>query len=103
MKPLIAALAFSAFAVSAHATDEPKEILLWPSGAPGSEGKTDKEKIVRNANGERSVSSVHNPSITPYIPPKEKATGAAVIVIPGGGHRVMAIDHEGYNVAAWLQ
>ena len=66
------------------------------------EGKTDKEIVQRGASGERSVYSIHNPSITPYLPPKDKTTCAAVIVIPGGGHRVLAIDHEGYNVAQWL-
>jgi acetyl esterase/lipase len=73
-------------------------ILLWPNGAPGSEGKTAPEKI-----DERGyVSSVHQPSLTVYLPAAGKATGAAVLVIPGGGHRILAIDHEGYNVAAWL-
>jgi len=82
------------------AADE--EIPLWPNGAPGSEGKTDAEIVQRSSNGERSVYRVHHPSITPYLPAKEKATGTAVIVIPGGGHRVLAIEHEGYNVAKWL-
>jgi endo-1,4-beta-xylanase len=48
-----------------------------------------------------SIWSIHNPSLTPYLP-KEKATGTAMLVIPGGGHRVLAITHEGYNVAEWL-
>ena len=81
---------------------EPAEILLWPNGAPGSEGKSAKELIERGTNGEKKVSSIHNPSLTPYLPSKEKASGAAVIVIPGGAHRYLAIDHEGYNVAQWL-
>jgi acetyl esterase/lipase len=85
-----------------RAAEQPKEILLWPKGAPGSEGKTEKEHIELSKSGEQSVSSVHNPSITPYLPSKETATGAAVIVAPGGGHRVLAITHEGYNVAEWL-
>jgi endo-1,4-beta-xylanase len=38
----------------------------------------------------------------PYLPPKESATGVAVIVLPGGGHRNLAIGHEGYNVGEWL-
>jgi endo-1,4-beta-xylanase len=88
--------------VAILAADEPKEIPLWPNGAPGSEGKTEKEFLARGTNGERSVYRVHNPSITPYLPAKEKTTGTAVIVIPGGGHRVLAIEHEGYNVAQWL-
>lgn len=84
------------------ASERPKEIPLWPNVAPGSEGRTDQEVIQRSASGEQSVSSIHHPSVTPYLPPNDKAIGAAVIVIPGGGHRVLAIDHEGYNVAQWL-
>ncbi len=77
-------------------------ILLWPNGAPGSEGMNAQETVRLNENGEHIVSSVHHPSITPYLPAKEKSTGAAVIVIPGGGHRELWMDHEGYNVARWL-
>ena len=86
---------FSAFA-------ERAEILLWPGGAPGSEGRTAEEKVVTSAGGERQVSSVHKPSITPFLPPKDKSTGAAVLVIPGGGHRVLCVDHAGAFVAEWL-
>src|SRR5205809_6019837 len=99
-KPFFALLLLLPVAVPA--ASEPTEIPLWPNGAPGSEGKNDKEVVKQGTNGEHSVYRVHNPSITPYLPPNDKATGAAVIVIPGGGHRVLAIDHEGYNVAQWL-
>jgi acetyl esterase/lipase len=78
-----------------------EEIILWPDGAPGSEGKTGGE-AVRLSNGERVVSSVHRPNLTPYLPEKDKATGTAVLVIPGGGHRELWTDHEGHNVAKWL-
>jgi endo-1,4-beta-xylanase len=82
----------------------PPEIVLWPDGAPGSEGKTEPELQVKNAAGEvTSVSRIHRPSLTPYLPDKAKANGAAVLVIPGGGHRVLAIQHEGWNVAEWLR
>jgi endo-1,4-beta-xylanase len=84
------------------AAELPKEIPLWPNGAPGSEGRTEKEVITKSGSGEISVWSIHNPSLTPYLPPKDKATGTAMLVIPGGGHRVLAITHEGYNVAEWL-
>jgi endo-1,4-beta-xylanase len=84
------------------AVELPKEISLWPNGAPGSEGKTAKEVVAKSSSGELSVWSIHNPSLTPYLPAKEKATGTAMLVIPGGGHRVLAITHEGYNVAEWL-
>lgn len=88
---------------SLPAADRPQEIPLWPGGAPGSDGKTMQEAVTTSASGELSVSSIHNPSITPYWPAKDKATGLAILVIPGGGHRVLAITHEGYNVAEWLR
>jgi endo-1,4-beta-xylanase len=76
---------------------------LWPNGAPGSEGKSAPENVTKSASGEISVSGIHRPSLTPYLPAKAKATGTAVLVIPGGGHRVLAITHEGYNIAEWLR
>ncbi len=82
---------------------QPKEIPLWPNGAPGSENnKTIPEKIRVAETGDHVVSDIHNPSITPFFPSPEKATGAAVIIAPGGGHRELWIDHEGYNPAKWL-
>ncbi|MGI8636223.1 MAG: alpha/beta hydrolase [Segetibacter sp.] len=81
---------------------EPKEILLWPNGAPGSEGKTGAEKVRINATGDHLVSNVHKPSITPYIP-ATNASGVAVIIAPGGGHQDLWMDHEGYNPAHWFR
>ena len=91
---------FCACAVAA----EPQTILLWPDGAPGSERKNSASKIpeevVRvNENGEHIVSGIHHPSITAYLPAEDKSTGAAVVIAPGGGHRELWMDHEGYNVA----
>ena len=60
-------------------------IVVWPAGAPGSLG---------NEPGDI-------PTLTPYLPPKEKVTGAAVIVCPGGGYTHLA-EHEGGPVAEWL-
>ena len=87
---------------NASLAQTPREIPLWPNGAPGSEGKTAPEVVAKSDSGELRVSSIHNPSLTPYLPAKDKATGAAVLVIPGGGHRLLAITHEGYNVGEWL-
>ena len=83
------------------AADIPKEIPLWPNAAPGSSGRTQPEIVKTSPSGEISVWGIHHPSLTPYLP-KEKATRTAVLVIPGGGHRNLAITHEGYNVAQWL-
>jgi len=70
------------FAQTANPTADP--ITLFPDGAPGAIGKEPADI----------------PTLTPYLP-KEKATGAAVIVCPGGGYRHLA-DHEGRPVAEWL-
>jgi len=53
--------------------------------------------------GEHVVSSVHRPSLMYFLPRRETATGAAIIIAPGGGHRELWIDHEGYAVAEWLR
>src|SRR5262245_22997764 len=80
MKRLL--LAFCLAAISVFAIDPSAPIVLWPGGAPGSEGKSGPEKVVTSGSGERTVSSVHAPSITPFLPAKEQANGAAVLVIP---------------------
>ena len=84
------------------AAELPQEILLWPNGAPGSEGKTGETKVRIADNGEHVLSNIHKPSLTPYLPAADKATGCAVFVAPGGGHRELWSDHEGHNVARWL-
>jgi acetyl esterase/lipase len=102
MKTFVMAALFAAASALAFAGADPDEILLWPEGASGSEGKSEKDIAIVGRNGERSIYGVHRPSITPFLPGREKANGAAVLVIPGGGHRVLAWDHEGPNLARWL-
>jgi acetyl esterase/lipase len=89
-------------ALVAMAAEQNVVVLLWPNGAPGSEGKTAPEKVRLTPDGERVISSVHQPSITVYLPSKETATGAAVVIAPGGSHVELWVDHEGYAVAKWL-
>ena len=52
--------------------------------------------------GERLVTGVHRPAIVYYPAVAEKATGAAMIIAPGGSHRELWIDHEGHQPAQWL-
>lgn len=59
---------------------------LYPDGAPGAVG----------------TGEDHTPSITPYLPAADKATGAAIIVCPGGGYGGLAMDHEGDQIGKWL-
>jgi acetyl esterase/lipase len=90
------------FALVIAAAEQNVVELLWPNGAPGSEGKPAPEKVRITPDGEHVISSVHQPSITVYLPSKETATGAAVVIAPGGGHAELWVDHEGYAVAKWL-
>jgi endo-1,4-beta-xylanase len=84
------------------AAAQPAAIPLWPNGAPESHPGASQETIRIAPQGDHVVSNVQEPSITPYLPIHDIATGSAVIVIPGGGHSEMWIDHEGYAVAEWL-
>jgi acetyl esterase/lipase len=76
---------FSALSLCAQMPADP--ILLWPSGAPGASGTSDEDK----------------PAITPFLPDASKRNGAAVLVVPGGGFTIRAVDHEGVLVAQWLK
>ncbi len=75
-----------ATALFAQAPNQPKPQLLWPDGAPGALGTSDADK----------------PSITPYLVPEGRGTGTAIVICPGGGYAHLALDHEGAQVAQWL-
>jgi len=65
---------------------EPQTILLWPGGAPGAVGDEDADR----------------PTLTVYLPPADRAVPTGVVVCPGGGYVKLAMDHEGRQVAEWL-
>jgi endo-1,4-beta-xylanase len=48
------------------------------------------------------ITNIQVPALLPFLPPPGQATGAAVIVCPGGGHAFLAMEHEGYAVGSWL-
>ncbi|MCO8122098.1 alpha/beta hydrolase [Stieleria sp. TO1_6] len=82
--------------------DVPQPISLWDTGAPGSEDRKDEAENVDRAPGKCNVTNVHDPSITPYFPATDDATGTAIIIAPGGGHRVLCLGHEGDALAQWF-
>src|ERR1700722_12167686 len=89
------------------AADRGEEIKLWPKGAPGSEGITEAEVSKPSTNPKyngwpSNFTVTHYPSIYVFLPPKEKATGAAMIVASGGGHTQLVIEKEGWEFADWL-
>jgi endo-1,4-beta-xylanase len=80
-------------------------VLLWPEGGPGSKGVEEEEVWVdqgKNGVKDRHVSNVHKPSMLVYLPKPAQATGAAMVICPGGGFNLLAIDKEGSDVAQWL-
>jgi acetyl esterase/lipase len=87
------------FAQLAHAQTE---LRLWPDGAPGSEGWSLPESVTSSPAGDRIITNVRDPSLTVFLPDPAKATGAAVVIAPGGALRALAFDDEGVKVAEWL-
>ncbi len=86
------------FIITAARADEPVVIHLWEKGAPGFESRKDEPEVIKGS----SVSNVHNPSITVFPAPKDKANGAAVIIVPGGGHRQLGFGGEGVEPAKFM-
>lgn len=78
-------------------------LKLWPDGVPGSiknDSYAEKETVATGIPSR--YEKVTEPTLTVFLPPKEKATGTAVLICPGGGYGVLAFDHEGYQIARWL-
>jgi acetyl esterase/lipase len=84
MKTLFALAAGLSLSILSHAEMLPT-VPLWPEGAPGALGGTTNDI----------------PTLTPYLPETNKATGAAMVICPGGGYAHLA-SHEGNDYALWL-
>lgn len=74
-------------------------IPLYRDSIPNSKPAPDDEKSEINKDSVLIISKVSRPTLSIYLAPKEKRTGAAVIICPGGGYWVLAAGHEGADVA----
>ncbi|HVX83274.1 MAG TPA: alpha/beta hydrolase [Phycisphaerae bacterium] len=94
----------------AYVHRHPAEVALWTDGVPGQMANGGPEVVNWRDEIEPTspagvglhfpvVTNIHNPSVTPYLPPQGQATGCALIIAPGGGHMFLSINHEGYDVA----
>jgi acetyl esterase/lipase len=83
---MITLLTFVLFLGVQQPAVDPKVELLWPQGAPGAVGQEPADK----------------PSVTIHAASSDNANGTAVIVCPGGGYGFLAVDHEGKQIAEWL-
>jgi acetyl esterase/lipase len=84
---LVAGLSF--LLPAAAVADSPPTYPLWPQSPQAAD-----------PGDENHAGDV--PTITVYLAPKDKATGAAILICPGGGYGFLATDHEGKQVAEWL-
>jgi acetyl esterase/lipase len=94
---LLAGNAFAADTYGPLTTDAPV-VHLWPNGAPGFESLKDVPEVAVKW----GVARINNPSIAVFLPQPGTSTGAAVVIVPGGGHRHVGIGNEGYDMARWL-
>jgi acetyl esterase/lipase len=92
-----------------HPPADKPTLTLWPSGAPGPQTATgpehDTTRPTDNLIAGRPlmrIGEVADPTITLYSAPADHHTGAAVVVFPGGGYQILAIDLEGTEVCDWL-
>jgi len=110
LSPLVIALSSILFAQKPAWQPEPGHLTmnLWPHGAPGAvtnpapelDATTAKDNVIAGKPVIR-LGNVSTPTLTVYTP-KEKNTGAAIVVFPGGAYRILAIDLEGTEVCDWL-
>ena len=102
MQNLIVLIALTMLSISSYSQNQ-KPVYLWPDQVPGETGI--KHDPVQTPNKDRDVirlTDVTNPSFLVFKPSKETNNGAGVIVCPGGGYEILAINLEGYEIAEWL-
>src|SRR5580698_6724273 len=99
--------AANAFAQVPPVPDQPlasRQVLpVWPGKPPGTQSATPKESVMAVPNTNlHLVRNVTEPTLTVFLPKSGNPAKTAVIIAPGGGFRVLAIDQEGYWVAEWF-
>jgi acetyl esterase/lipase len=98
MKPITLFPLLWFLAIAAPAQDAPRVVPLWPHGAPGFENRRNEPELARDY----WVRNINNPSLTVFLPPPDKATGTAVVICPGGGHRELVFNAEGVDPARYF-
>ena len=80
------------------AAETPVVIPLWQEGAPGFIARKNEPEQAKDY----WIKNIHNPSLTVFVPSKDKANGTAMIICPGGGHRELVFNAEGVEPALYL-
>lgn len=84
-----------------HVEAQDTIIPLWPDGKIPNRIASD-EKEEHHRNGILRISKVQEPTLEVYLPAKQNATGAAMLIFPGGGYQILAYDWEGTDIAKFL-
>lgn len=78
-------------------------LYLWPDKVPGELKAKQAEVVSDNSSGNViRLAEVTNPSLVVFEPAKPNSSGVGIIVCPGGGYNILAVDKEGYEIAEWL-
>ncbi|MBW8687562.1 alpha/beta hydrolase [Chitinophaga rhizophila] len=104
MKKLLYLFLLPVFTMQAFAQQQEKDIIyLWPGAVPGETAP--KKAAVPTSDSSRGVTrltDVTDPIMQVFLPEKGKANGAGIVICPGGGYQILAINLEGYEIARWL-
>src|ERR1700753_719345 len=95
---LIVFMLFVGVPLLSLAQQKPTVIPLWEKGAPGFESRRDEPEVAKDY----WVCNINNPTLTVYLPPKEKANGDGVVICPGGGFSLLVIKPEGVEPAQYF-
>lgn len=98
-KHLLPFIVFMIVATLCNMANAQTIIALYKDRIPNSKPGPDEEKSEINKDSILIISKVSRPTLSIYLPAKEIATGAAVIICPGGGYSILAAGHEGADVA----
>jgi|TARA_B110000495_G_scaffold196806_1_gene206175 acetyl esterase/lipase len=102
MKNILAIVA-SLFVAGQTLAQGNKTIYLWPGQVPGeTEAKHDPVQTDNTSGNVIRITDITNPALIVYEPEESKKNGSSVIVCPGGGYSILAVDKEGYEIAEWL-
>ena len=100
MKQIVLSLC-SMFFCSAFVYAQQDSIYLYPGGVPGAIKKNIPEKVTVNPqDGVTVTGNIQTPLLYVHLP--KKSNGTSVLICPGGGYFVLAMDHEGHNIAKWF-
>lgn len=85
-------------------TTEPLTLEVWPGSVPGEKDPIGEEKVTKKPGTDvvTGLTNVSKPTLLVSHPPRDKNTRVAILVFPGGGYNMLAWDHEGEQVARWL-